>query len=149
MRNLTQSILLAWLVGVFFSPALYAQATHDLTGTWTVDFDQTLLDMTGSSRTTYDSMSTKTKQIMQQGFETRTFAFNSNNTVAVHFVIDTKTQDVSGQWSYAQPGDLLTITVDGAASEFDVSWQDNDHIKFNYHHVPAKALIKSLTLSRN
>ena len=133
---------------VLFSAVSQAQSNSDLIGSWLVDFPTTIDNMSVNAKAAYDSLSDRARSNFTNSFETRTFQFKSDSTIAISFQSIGDTKQADGSWLYDPTDRRLSISAGRSSRDFIVQWLGEDSILLIYQNVEGGALLQSLCLNR-
>lgn len=141
---ITLMCVLTFLTSTNFA---HAQTATDIEGTWSADFQQMNTTSNYASKN-YNDLPEQSRTRIKEAMESRTFAFNADQTATISFSVGGNSRQVNGTWSYQASEHLLTITVNSNAVEYRTTLQGNT-LTLAPLVLEANAIFKSLSLTKN
>ncbi|GHN02363.1 hypothetical protein WSM22_38520 [Cytophagales bacterium WSM2-2] len=98
-------------------------AQTPLTGTWNIDWQATRSAMTMAENQKFSGMSSAMQTKVQQGFENRSYIFNTDGQFTASWQTGGQQKQVQGTWSVINT--RVTIDAQGQTKQYDYSISGN------------------------
>lgn len=138
---------LLFLVIMISAMTSIAQTSKEIEGTWNMDYEAMIIESNFASNFNYSQLSNAAKQNMREAYESRTFTFNSDQTVVISFSARGNSKQANGSWNYADQNNILSIEVNGETITYQTSLQSNN-LRLEAIGLKPHAAFKSLILTK-